>query len=416
MKNEKISTIAILGGGPAASTLAIRLRQKNFQVAIFHTSKRAPIIVGESLVPAIIPILQELGVEDEVKSYSQFKTGATFNISPGENYTFWFEHLIGTTRYSYNVPRDKFDDTILNAARKAGVKIIEAAAAVEKVSGTDDVKLSADTLALAADFFHGQQPDLVVDATGRLRLLPNLFGIGAQEGPRQDTALYAHVDQTLMDHVGHVHSTLIDRGWSWRIPLPGKVSVGMVVPSEHAAKFGATKEERFDNLLQQDSVLKKLCVGTKRLTPVMEYKNYQLVSDRMSGGNWVLAGDSAGFIDPVFSSGLYLGMFGASLLAMAIEKNTPAAYAAYEKELKHHLHCWHEIVSYFYDGRLFTFFRAGEALKDNFIIKLSRPHIAKHLGRIFSGAASTSNYSLGLLRFSMNNALRGADPKLIAVK
>lgn len=414
--NGTIKTIAILGGGPAASALAVHLRKKNYCVAIFYTPKRAPLIVGESLVPAIIPLLRELGVEDEVKSYSQFKPGATFNIAEGENYTFYFDQLIGTVRYSYNVPRDKFDETILAAARKAGAKIIEVAAGVEKVPDTDNVKLSAETLAAAGDFFNGQQPDLLVDATGRLRLLPKLLGIGAAEGPRKDAALHAHVDKTFLDFEGHVHSTLMDRGWSWRIPLPGRVSVGMVVPAEHAAKFGATKEERFDNLLKQDSVLRKYCGEAKRVTPVMEYSNYQLVSDRMSGGNWVLAGDSAGFIDPVFSSGLFLGMFGATLLAETIEKNTPAAYAAYEKELNHHLTCWHEIVSYFYNGRLFTFFRAGEALKDNLFIKLTRPHLAKHLGRIFSGAASTSHYSLGLLRFAMKHALRGEDPGKVAVK
>ena len=115
----KIQTVAILGGGPAAATLAVRLVKKNFRVAIFHTPKRAPLIVGESLVPAIIPILQELGVEDEVKGYSQFKPGATFNIRAGVNYSFFFEQLIGTARYSYNVPREKFDETILNCARRA---------------------------------------------------------------------------------------------------------------------------------------------------------------------------------------------------------------------------------------------------------------------------------------------------------
>ncbi len=411
----KIQTVAILGGGPAAATLAVRLVKKNFRVAIFHTPKRAPLIVGESLVPAIIPILQELGVEDEVKGYSQFKPGATFNIRAGVNYSFFFEQLIGTARYSYNVPREKFDETILNCARRAGVKIVEAAAGLEKIPGTDQVKLTDETLAQLGGFFSGQ-PDLIVDATGRVRLLPKLLGLTAQEGPRKDVALHAHVDKTLLDHEGHVHSTLLDHGWSWRIPLPGRVSVGMVVPAEHIGKFGATKEERFDNLLKQDSVLKNICGDSKRVTPVMEYLNYQLVADRMSGANWVLAGDSAGFVDPVFSSGLFLGMFGASLLAEAIEKNTPEAFRAYETELKHHLTCWHEIVSYFYNGRLFTFFRAGDELRDNWFIKLSMPHLAKHLGRIFSGAASTSGYSLGLLRFCMKHAMRDADPKDMAVR
>ena len=91
-------------------------------------------------------------------------------------------------------------------------------------------------------------------------------------------------------------------------------------------------------------------------------------------------------------------------------QGTPEAFQAYQKEAKHHLETWQEIVSYYYDGRLFTFFRVGEMLKGNPIIKVLTPHISKHMGCIFSGAASTSKYSLGLLRFGMKNGLRGEDP------
>jgi flavin-dependent dehydrogenase len=413
--NGKIKTVAILGGGPAAATLATLLARKKIRAAIFHLPKRAPLLVGESLVPAIIPLLQMLGIEDEVRAFSTFKPGATFNINDGENYSFFFDQLIGPTRYSYNSPRDQFDDAVLNAARKAGAKIFETTAHVEKISGTDKIKLSDETLAMTENFF-SVQPDFFVDATGRARLLPKLLDLPAREGGRKDIALFAHVDQTFLDHAGHVHTTRLDHGWSWRIPLPGKISVGMVVGAEHLPKFGATKEERFDNLLKQDSVLAKVTGGAKRLTPVMEYNNYQLVSERMVGENWALVGDTAGFIDPVFSSGLFIGMLGATILAEAIQKNTPNAFRAYENEIKHHLKTWHEIVSYFYDGRLFTFFRAGEMLRDNWFIKLSMPHIAKHLGRIFSGAASTSKYSLGLLRLGMKNGLRGEDPNKMAVR
>jgi flavin-dependent dehydrogenase len=413
--NGKIKTVAILGGGPAAATLATLLARKKIRVAIFHLPKRAPLLVGESLVPAIIPLLQMLGIEDEVRAFSTFKPGATFNINDGENYSFFFDQLIGPTRYSYNSPRDQFDDAVLNVARKAGAKIFETTAHVEKISGTDKIKLSDETLAATENFF-SVQPDFFVDATGRARLLPKLLDLPAREGGRKDIALFAHVDQTFLDHAGHVHTTRLDHGWSWRIPLPGKISVGMVVGAEHLPKFGATKEERFDNLLKQDSVLAKVTGGAKRLTPVMEYNNYQLVSKRMVGENWALVGDTAGFIDPVFSSGLFIGMLGATILAEAIQKNTPNAFRAYENEIKHHLKTWHEIVSYFYDGRLFTFFRAGEMLRDHWFIKLSMPHIAKHLGRIFSGAASTSKYSLGLLRLGMKNGLRGEDPNKMAVR
>ena len=416
MKDGKIETVAILGGGPAASTLATMLVRKGVHVAIYHVPKSVPLLVGESLVPAIIPMLRTLGVEDEIRGFSTLKPGATFNIREGENYSFWFEHLIECTGYAFNVPRDKFDAALLANARKAGAKIIEAPAKIERIAGTDKVKLSDETIAAAAGFFSGN-PDLIVDATGRLRMLPNLMGIRAVEGGRKDTALHAHVDTADLNHPGHVHSTRLDHGWSWRIPLPGRVSIGLVIPTEHVAKFGATKEDRYDNALRQDSVLAKVTKQSKRITPVVEYSNYQLVSDRMVGDGWALVGDTAGFIDPVFSSGLLIGMMGAMLLADTIARGgSTADFQEYEKQMKHHLTTWHEIVSYFYDGRLFTFFRAGEELRDNFLMKLTRPHVEKHMGRIFTGAASFAPYSMGLLRFGMKYALRGEDPREVAIR
>lgn len=416
MNTTKIKTIAIIGGGPAASMLATLLARDGVKVAIYYQPKRVPLIVGESLVPAIIPMLQMMGVEEKVKSFSTFKPGATFNFGEIGNFSFFFDKLIGkTATYAYNVPRDKFDAALLETAVSTSAKIIEIPAVLERVPDSDKVKLGTETLAAAGNFFNGQ-PDLIVDATGRVRLLPKLFGINARETSRKDMALHAHVDNTHLDHTGHVHSTRIDHGWSWRIPLPGRVSVGMVLGAEHAAKFGATKEERFDNLLKQDSVLSKVAGNAKRITPVMEYTNYSLASERIVGENWALVGDTAGFIDPVFSSGLFLGMNSAMILAGAIKRGTPEAFQEYQKEAQHHITTWQEIVSYYYDGRLFTFFRVGEMLKGNPVIKLINPHIAKHMGRIFSGAASNSPYSLGLLRFGMKNGLRGEDPKLMAIR
>ena len=412
---ESISSVAIIGGGPAASTLAVLLARAGIRVGIWHKPKAAPLIVGESLVPAIIPMLRKLGVEDEVRKYSMLKPGATFNLSPEIAFSFFFENLKGLPRYAYNVPREKFDATLLEAAQKAGAAVFETAAELSRVTGTDRVELSAATIAATGGFFT-EAPDLIVDATGRLRLLPNLLGIASHEGRRKDTALFAHVDATHLDHEGHVHTTRLDRGWSWRIPLPGRVSLGMVVPAEHLPQFGATKEERYDNLLKQDPQLRLVAGAAKRITPVMEYTNYQLVSERIVGDGWALVGDTAGFIDPVFSSGLFLGMNGAFLLADAIQNGSPGAFQRYQSEVKHHLETWHEIVDYWYNGRLFTCFKVGEKLRDTLLVKLTFPHMNKHMGRIFGGAASNSAYSIGLLRFAMKYGLKDEDPNEFLVR
>ena len=396
--NRKIQTVAILGGGPAACTLAVLLARHGVRVAIFHVPKQATLIVGESTVPGIVPILRMLGVEDEVRSYSELKPGATVNMSPTENFYYHFASInSGLPRYAYNVPRDRFDATLLNAAAKAGVKIVEQAAQVEKIPGTDKVKLGDECLAATGIFFSGQ-PDLIVDATGRLRLLPKLLGIAGIEGGRKDTALFAHVDQTCLDHKGHVHTTRLDHGWSWRIPLPGKVSVGIVIPSEHLPKFGATNEERYDNLLKQDSVLSKVARDSKRLTPVMEHANYQLVTERIVGDGWVLVGDTAGFIDPVFSSGLLVGLTGAVLLAKTIQKGSPRDFLRYQKELMRHLKVWHGIVDSFYDGRLFNAAVVGEKFrKQHPLICKLMPYFENNFARIFTGAASTSPFHVAMM-------------------
>jgi flavin-dependent dehydrogenase len=365
-------------------------------------------------------MLRMLGVEEQVKNFSTFKPGATVNVGPKVNFSFPFDQLrMSLPKYAYNVPRDKFDEALLENAKKAGARVVEAAAKVERVPGTDRVRLSEETLNLISKGQSPgskvQSPDLIVDATGRVRLLPKLLELPSREGPRKDTALFAHVDDTHLDSVGHVHTTRLDHGWSWRIPLPGRVSVGIVIGTEFLPKFGTTKEERFDNLLKQDSVLRTVAGEAKRVTPVVEYTNYQLISSRVVGDGWALVGDTAGFIDPVFSSGLFIGMQSAVELAGAINKGTPEAFKEYEQHVTHHLQSWHEIVEYFYNGRLFTCFHVGQMLKDNLLVKLSFPHLNKHFGRIFSGAASTSAYSLALLRFAMKYGLKNEDPKEMMV-
>ena len=414
-RNGKIHIVVILGAGPVASTLATLLTRAGVRVAMLHRPRTAPLLVGESLVPAIILMLRKLGVEEEVASYSRYKPGACFNIGEQGDFPFAFKDFCGSfPPYAYNVPRIRFEETLLAAAQKAGTKVIDVSAGVERVEGADQVRLNRETVNALGDVFP-HQPHLIVDATGRARLLPKLLDIPSREGGRKDTALFAHVDNTKLYHEGYVHSTRLDHGWSWRIPLPGRVSLGIVIGSEFLPPFGTTKEERYDNLLRQDSRLCQVAGDAKRLTPVMEYTNYQLVSSRMVGDGWALVGDTAGFIDPVFSSGLFIGMHSAFALADAILNGSTEAFHNYENDVTHHLTIWHEIVSYFYDGRLFTSFHVGQKLRDKLLMRLAFPHINKHLGRIFLGAASTSPYSMSLLRLLVKYGLKNEDPKAMAI-
>ncbi len=412
MPNYK--NIAIIGNGPAASALAILLTGQGCKTVIFSRPSKAPITVGESLVPMIVPMLQTLGVEKEIAAYSTLKPGACFSYDADELFQFRFnETPDDVPSYSYNVPRDKFNATLLNKAQISGARLIE-----REVHLSADknglLRLDNDALQAAQGAWDNQQPDLIVDAAGRVNLIGRLLNIPMQKGNRQDRALFAHVDQTELVDPGYVHNDRIEQGWCWRIPLPGKVSLGFVVPESYALQHGETAQAQYDNILKADKVMQKLAPNAKRLTEVLPYQNYQSVSATLYGKNWAMLGDSGGFVDPVFSSGLLIAMTSAFQLAEINSRNN--SLDDYEKQVKHHITAWNELVDYYYDGRLMTSIKVGDSLEDNGFNRLILPWIKGHVSRIFSGAAASRPFSMKLLRFLVTYGLRDRNPETYKIK
>ncbi len=413
-----LRSVAILGGGPAGASLGARLAQAGVDVAIFDIGKRPEIVVGESLVPAVIPFLAELGIEEEVRAYSIYKPGATFVLRGGEEImNLRFDTIRGAqTTYSYNTPRDQLDASILAAAERAGAEIVETTGRVEKTGEGERIRLSEESLRAADATFHGQQPDFIVDATGRRRTLAQLFDLETETGERRDMALHAHMEDVGLIERGNVHTDVLEHGWSWRIPLPGKVSVGLVVPFAELAKFGSTAEEQFDGYLASDRVIGQWKGRPRRITSVFKYTNYQLLTRRGFGPNWALLGDAFGFIDPVFSSGLLIGMDGARALAKALGAGaTPEAMKRYEAWVIHHLETWQHVVDHFYNGRLFTLLQVGEVARSTRFGAILDLHFGRYLPRVFTGEASHGRYGPWLLDFMCRRALVDNDPAELAV-
>jgi flavin-dependent dehydrogenase len=396
---RNIKTVAIIGGGPSGCSLATLLKRKGVKVAVFHLEKRPEIIVGESLVPAIIPFLRKLGVEDEVKMYSTYKPGASVWVSKDEEATSPFSFGGGgLPPYAYNVPRTKFDKTIFDLAVREGVTFFSHAAKLEKVGNTDELKLSDDTLAAISDFFNGQ-PRLIVDASGRSRTISRLLDIPTKEGTRKDIALFAHLSGAKKIEPCNIHLHRLNKGWNWRIPLPGRVSVGVVINPDHLKEYGTTKEEQYDNYLKQDETLLKFTRNAKRETGVVQYNNYQLISQKMYGKNWLLTGDAGGFLDPIFSSGLFLAIKGAFAAAEAIAAGTDKAFKKYQDFQLYELSIWQKLVDSWYSGSLFTLFKVGQDRMDTAFGRFIGPHMQRHLTRIFSGEAVYKSYSRRFLNF-----------------
>src|SRR4029450_5982379 len=142
--------------------------------------RRPELLVGESLVPAVIPILQRLGIEEETARFSRVKPGVSFLWPSTHRFSFSFARFApGVFPYAYNIPRPRFDDALLARAVASGAERVVTHARLEAIpEGGREPGLSPETLA-AAPTLEGRQPDLVVDATGRARLGARALNIGA---------------------------------------------------------------------------------------------------------------------------------------------------------------------------------------------------------------------------------------------
>ncbi len=392
--------IAIMGGGPAGAALATHLRRSNHSVVLFEPQRRPPLIVGESLVPALIPLLKDLGIEDEVAAVSTLKPGATFYSHPDQSVSFIFSRAgRGSPNYAYNTPRNSFDEIVLRNAERCGVPISKGRAGIELDPSSGEPRLAPGTLASWRSLTGSDAPDLIVDASGRSRTLAKLLGLPSWEGSRKDAALFAHLSSTDLPHEGHIHINRLSRGWSWRIPLLGKVSVGVVIPASALEAYGDTAEEQYDALCRTDPTLASFVQDAERLTPVMKYSNYQLASQRWVGSSWALLGDAGGFIDPIFSSGLLLALEGAAELAHAINNGWDRNAQRYEKTMARKLAAWRSLIESFYDGRMFSLFRLKRIYADSKLFRYPSDLVDRQLALALSGVAPASTRRLWLLSF-----------------
>jgi flavin-dependent dehydrogenase len=163
---------------------------------------------------------------------------------------------------------------------------------------------------------------------------------------------------------------------------------------------------------------------------VATYSNYQLISRRGSGPGWVAVGDAFGFVDPMLSPGVHLGLRSAELVADALialararrepsPREVAAAVRPYAAAQREALAAWMDLVAHLYDGRMLALLRAGRdwmgdapgALK-----RTAQAHIERHVALQASGMATTSRYSRGLLRVLGRHGLRGVDPAAFAIR
>jgi len=388
---------------------------KGVAVTLFDDGRRPDLIVGESLIPGIVPVLRKLGLEERAAAICLHKPGVTFTLNADEKIEFCFQSLAGTPTptYAYNAPRPALDNLFDQRADELGAKRVRVRAKVERV-GADGLRLSDDTLA-QAPWLQGKQPDLIVDSTGRSRLFAHLMEIPAEIGPRKDVAYFAHYEGFEENQPkGQVIIGRLADGWSWRIPLRDRLSVGVVMNKDAAAQLGTTPEERLEAAVSRDPVLSAAGRNRRRLTGIPTYTNYQLVSSRGHGPGWAMTGDAFGFVDPMLSPGMHLALHSAELLSENLDD-----LEAYSREMRKLIKAWMTLIEFFYDGRIFAMYQSGMAFEQKFpgrITQALHDFFNVRVARMASGATTASRFGHGMLEIMSRPAGWLTDPAPLAIR
>ena len=304
--------VLIVGGGPAGATLAALLARRGRDVTLVEKSRHPRFHIGESLLPANVPLLQDLGLADDVARIGMRKLGVEF-VSPNHEAPSVVEFREAWNRsmpFAWHVRRSEFDELLFRHAGRLGARAIEgwrvervdfdAAGALARVVGDN-----GSTQACRARY--------VVDASGRDTLLAGQLGTKRRNRRHNSAALYAHFTgaRRLPEaREGHISILWFPHGWFWFIPLAdGTTSVGAVCWPRYLKSRTKPLPEFFRDTVALCPALHDRLKDAELVEGrIHATGNYAYASSRCTGPRWAMIGDAYAFIDPVFSSGVFLAM------------------------------------------------------------------------------------------------------------
>ena len=338
--------VLVIGGGPAGSTAASLLAEKGHHVVLVEKACHPRFHIGESLLPANLPLFEKMGIAAEVKAISMHKPGAEF-VSPHHSgaQTFHFSEAWDKSMpYAYQVKRSEFDDILFRNAQHKGATAFENT----KVTAVEFQPDGGALVSTLAGDGGAQQwrARFVVDASGRDTFLANRFKIKQRNPKHNSSAVYAHYSGAKRHEgtdEGNISIFWFAHGWFWFIPLSsGATSIGMVTWPYHIKTRGQRSLQQFmaDNIASCAPLAERLR-GAEQISAVEATGNFSYQAERNHGSNYLMLGDAYAFIDPVFSSGVWLAMNSAVFGAEAIDtclrtpQQAPAALKRFDAVMRH---------------------------------------------------------------------------------
>ncbi len=341
--------VIVIGGGPAGSTAATLLAQQGLSVTLLERERFPRFQVGESLLPYNNDLFDRLGVTGQLLEGDFFpKFGAYFvtgDGSVGNGFRF-DQRLRDPYRRSFQVKRAEFDHLLLRNAEKHGVEVREETN-VTAVDISDPEKVVVNGT-LEARF--------VLDASGHGAVLGSRVGAKEDVASLKKIAFFAHyrnVPRAEGKDGGSTGIVVLRNAWFWLIPVTADVmSVGLVVDREHFLSCGLDPQALLEKTIRQAPWMAERMKAAERITQVYARKDFSFRMNNIAGPNYALVGDAAGFLDPIFSTGVFMAMKSADMaVAGVVERlrtGSMTTLKQYEWEMTRGLDKYFRFIEHFY--------------------------------------------------------------------
>jgi FADH2-dependent halogenase len=354
----ELHDVVVIGGGPGGSSSACYLRQAGLKVLLLEREHFPRFHIGESLLPYNRRIFEEIGVQSKLEAAGFLrKFGAQFHLGNGSKGTKFVFKEGRFTKFSeaIQVERAIFDDILLKHAAELGAEVREGWTVKRVEQGSEAAEVQAVSDKGEAVTFKARY---IIDASGRGNMTGNQEGIREVHPRLKKLAVFGHFKGVKRDEGPKETDTIIvrlDNKWFWIIPLTAeKTSVGCVMDN---AEYGALKQsprevfQRFvdSSLPMRERMANAELCGLVQTTGDFSYRNKSFYGPRL-----LRVGDAAGFMDPIFSAGVFLAMFSGKLAAQAIietlkrQDDPIPRFQAYERRVYDSMKFYWKMVENFY--------------------------------------------------------------------
>jgi geranylgeranyl reductase family protein len=357
-----IYDVAIIGGGPAGSTAAALLARAGRHVIVFEREKFPRFHIGESLLPFSMKAFTRLGLHEKFERAGFIKKfgGEFFSACSSEGTKFYFKDgYRSQTDYSYQVTRADFDKLLLDHAAESGAEVHEE-------TGVNSVEFANEHVDLAIANGKSIRARYVIDASGRNSILGTKFNIKKTYEHLKKLSIFAHYEGVWRPEGIDATLTVLVRGidrWFWIIPLTSeRSSIGVVLDSETFRRSKQTPDSFLEQALVEQPVIMRRMHNARRVSGVHVAADFSYRSTKLYGDRWLLAGDAAGFIDPIFSSGVFLAAFSGELAADALHevldqpRKAKRLFPRYEKRVNRAMDIYLRFVNAWYTKEFIEIF------------------------------------------------------------